>query len=179
MSISQILSNYGLASHDKKLIIFFIPVVVGFLIIPDWIINVVVGNAMFKLICGLSPFVTRMASYGNQNEFTLFCYGLSFIFSPYLFYIALSSTSLKDGVKTRYLSGGKGALRNSAIFSAMFFIFLFFYFGDFSSEHTNQIDKFIFHSHFGAAVMSIGFTTLLVLLMASFKFYAAEYFKRK
>jgi hypothetical protein len=179
MRASQVLSKNRLASHDKELIKFIIPLVFGFLIVPDWIVSLVSGNTVFRFICGLNPFVTRMVDASNQYEFALFCYGLSFISSPYLLYIVLKSTTLKDGIKARYFSGGRGALRNSAIFSAVFFIFMFFYFDDFSSEHTNRIHRFIFHSHFGSAVMSVGFTVLLVLLMVSFMFYATEYFKRK
>ena len=176
---TEIRKKYGLVSHDKFLFMLLVPLVTLFLMLPDWFIKAVTQHPVFRWICELNPFVTRMAGYGNQNEYALFCYGISFLLTPCLFYIALNSISLKQGVVARYLKGGKGALRNSAIFSAIFFIFLFFYFGDFSSEHISRINRFIFHSHFGIATMSIGFTILLVLLMVSFIFYATEYFKRE
>lgn len=124
---------------------------------PD-VVNLANQSNIFGLICQINPFVIRMASFGNQSRYALYCYGVASLLLPYFLYILIRSKVIKASVAKRYEVGGKSALRNSAIVAATVFIFVFFYFSDFSPEHISRVDRMMFYSHFGIAFWSLGLT---------------------
>lgn len=142
------------------------------------VVGLVNKSKIFSLICEMNPFVIRMASLGNQPEYALYCYGVASLLMPYFLYIVMGSTVIKASIAKRYEVGGKPALRNSALIAAAIFIFIFFYFSDFSPEHISRIDRMMFFSHFGIAFWSLGLTLFLAIMAACFVLYTIQFFKK-
>jgi hypothetical protein len=178
MSLKQKLIKDSLVD-DIKIILFFLVVFLLLISTPPSMFELINQSALFKYICHLNPFVLRMGTSGNQPDFALYCYGVSFILSPYFLYIVFNSKIVRASVEKRYLMGGKAALRNSALVAAIVFILVFFYFGDFSPERTSRIDRAMFYSHTGIAFWSICVSFFLMVMLTCFLLYASEFFKKE
>lgn len=178
MSLMQRLTKDSFVD-DIKIILVFLVVFILLISTPPSMFELINQSALFKYICQLNPFVLRMGTYGNQPDYALYCYGMTSILSPYFLYVVFNSKIVRASIDKRYLMGGKAALRNSALVAAIVFILVFFYFGDFSSEHASRIDRAMFYSHTGIAFWSIGVSFFLMVMLACFLLYASKFFKKE
>ena len=165
-------------NEDAKIVVIFLIFYILLASTSPDVVNLVNQSKVFSLLCQANPFVIRMASFGNQPKYSLYCYGVASLLMPYFLYILIGSTVIKASTAKRYEVGGKSALRNSAIIALTIFIFMFFYFSDFSPEHISRVDRMMFHSHFGIAFWSLGLTFFLAVMAACFVLYTIEFLKK-
>lgn len=168
----------SISSHDKKLLPLFIVIITVFLLSSHKLINSIIQFKLFNYICSLNPFVVRMANQSYEHDFAFFCYGITFLASPYFFFVLLNSRSLKEGIEVRYKNGGRTALLISALLTLLIFIGMFFYFKDFSPEHISGINYLMFYSHIGTAVFAVFMTYLCTLMMVCFLLYFSQFLKK-
>lgn len=167
-----------ISSHDKKLLPLFITIIVMILLTPHELINSIIKMKLFNTIFNLNPFVVRMANESYEHDFAYFCYGITFLITPYFFCVLLKSRSLKDGVEVRYKKGGRTALLISALATLLVFIGMFFYFKDFSPERVSAINYLMFYSHIGVVVFSVLLTYFCVLMLVCFFMYFSQFLKK-
>lgn len=165
-------------SHDKKLIPLLLLAVVLLRITPDDLVLSIIQSPVFQQLVALNPFAQRMATTGGKPEYSLFCYGMATLLVPYFFYIMFTSPDLRNGVAQRYENGGRGALRNSALFCVVAFIFVFFLTKLNTHNSISRMEFFIFYSPNGIALMSVGLTFLLITFFAGFLMYTTEFFRK-
>lgn len=164
-------------AHDKKLIPLLLLAVVLLRITPIDLVLSIIQSPVFKHLVGLNPFALRMAAYGSKPQYTLYCYGMATLLTPYFFYILFNSPAVRAGVASRFDSGGRNALGISAVGCFLFMVFLF-YIGEFYSPGSlSRVGYFVFNSKNGIAFMSVGFTVTLIVLFVYFFLYTIEFFR--
>lgn len=169
--------EFTIRSHDKIIIPLLLIAAVSLRITPnDWVL-LINQSLIFQAIVSLNPFATRMMVTGDKPEYTLFCYGMSTILVPYYFYILFNSPDLRNGVAKRYKKGGRAALRNSALFCVLAFAGVFLL-GNVKIHYPiPRLAYFMFYTKNGIALMSLGFTYLLVIFVVGFLLYTTEFFR--
>lgn len=182
MSVSQITKDaakeFTIRSHDKKLIplLFFAAVLLRFT--PDDLVLSIIQSPVFRQLVALNPFATRMATYGDRPEYALYCYGMATLLVPYFFYVMFNSPDVRNGVAQRYDKDGRGALAISALFTVVAFLFVYFI-GEFNTHYSiSRIEYFVFYSLNGIALLSLGFTGLLVSFFVYFLIFTTDFFRK-
>lgn len=166
-----------LRSHDKKLIPLLLLAVVLLRITPDVLVLSIIQSPVFQQLVALNPFAIRMATYGNKPEFAIYCYGMTTLLIPYFFYVLFNSPDVRAGIASRFNEGGRSALGISAFVCLVIFMGVF-YIGKFSAHgQISKIEYFIFYSKNGIALMSVGFSLLLVTMFAYFLLCVIEFYK--
>ncbi len=168
-----------LKSHDKKFIPLLMVAAVLLYITPDDMVETMVQSQVFDWLVSINHFALRMANYGDKPKYALFCYGMSTLLVPYFFYALFNSPEVKAGVAKRS-ARGRDAVIASAIFCAIVFAYLFFFFRQYSLESFSgiRLQHFIFDSKIGIALMSLGVTFLLVAMLVYFLLFTNEFFKK-
>ena len=182
MSVSQITKNaaqeFRIRSHDKKLIPLILLAAVLLRITPDDLVLSIIQSTVFQQLVALNPFATRMATYGDKPEYVLYCYGMATLLVPYFFYVMFNSPDVRNGVVQRYEKGGRGALAISALFTVVAFLLVYFI-GEFNTHYSiSKIEYFVFYSLNGVALLSLGFTSLLVTFFVYFLLFTTEFFRK-
>lgn len=169
--------EFTLRSHDKKLIPLLLLVVVILRITPSDLVLSIIQSTLFKHLVALNPFALRMANYGNKPQYALYCYGMVTLLIPYFLYVLFNSSDIRAGIAGRFKEGGRKALVISA-FVCLVVFFCTFYIGKFNTQGAiSRINYFIFYSKNGIALMSVGFTYLLILMATYFVLCGVEFYK--